>query len=38
MRALVQSIRIEGAQARVREVEVRENGGDRSVLTITAGD
>ena len=37
MRALVQSIRIEGTLARVREVEVRESGGDRSVMTIIGG-
>jgi hypothetical protein len=37
MRALVQSIRIDGTQARVREVEVRESGGDRSVLTVIGG-
>ena len=35
MRALVQSIRISGSKAQVREVEIFEVGGDRSVMTIT---
>jgi hypothetical protein len=34
MRTLVQSIRIAGTGASVREVEVFEAGGDRSVMTI----